>query len=85
MMRETQQNSHGAVVFFSHVAWYGMVWYGMMVTGIKQLDQRRHPEQSSESRLSWNLDTASTGGWRAGTFIDLGQRPNGWRKLLYVR
>lgn len=27
----------------------------------------------------------STGGWRAGTFIDLGQRPDGWRKLLFYR
>jgi hypothetical protein len=27
----------------------------------------------------------STGGWRAGTFIDLGQRPDGWYKLLFYR
>lgn len=53
--------------------------------GIKQLDQTTTPEQASDTRLSWNLDEESTGGWRAGTFIELGQRPVGWQKLLYYR
>ena len=62
-----------------------MHWGDVGIAGIKQLDQRYHPEQASETRLSWNLDMHSTGGWRAGTFIDLGLCPDGWRKLLFYR
>ena len=45
------------------------------------------PEPASESRLSWNLETQSTGGWRAGTVTELGEqrRGNRWRKCLYYR
>ena len=41
-------------------------------------------ERASEDRLSWNLDTLSTGGWRAGIAIDLGAS-NEWEKRLYYR
>ena len=45
------------------------------------------PEPASESRLSWNLESQSTGGWRAGTVTELGEkrRGNRWRKCLYYR
>ena len=45
------------------------------------------PEPASESRLSWNLEAQSTGGWRAGTVTELGEqrRGNRWRKCLYYR
>mmetsp|Transcript_118574 Transcript_118574/g.369358 ORF Transcript_118574/g.369358 Transcript_118574/m.369358 type:complete len:293 (+) Transcript_118574:69-947(+) len=42
-------------------------------------------EQRPEDRLSWNLETESTGGWRAGLALDLGSRPGAWLKCLYYR
>eukprot|EP00965_Chrysotila_dentata_P252743 6210848-Pleurochrysis_carterae.AAC.2 len=41
-------------------------------------------EIASEDRLSWNLETTSTGGYRAGRHIDLGASSE-WLKCLYYR
>jgi hypothetical protein len=40
-----------------------------------------YPEEGSDDRLSWNLDLVSTGGWRAGTVLNLG-RSTRWTKVL---
>ena len=61
------------------------LWLWKADAGIKQRDQDTHPEELSETRLSWNLEEHSTGGWRAGLAIDLGQRPGAWRKQLFYR
>lgn len=42
-------------------------------------------EECSDDRLSWNLEFRSTGGWRAGREVDLGQEPKEWQKCLYYR
>lgn len=42
------------------------------------------PETFSADRLSWNLETLSTGGWRAGDTCDLGNSVE-WLKCLYYR
>eukprot|EP00316_Scyphosphaera_apsteinii_P001641 CAMPEP_0119315304 /NCGR_PEP_ID=MMETSP1333-20130426/35251_1 /TAXON_ID=418940 /ORGANISM="Scyphosphaera apsteinii, Strain RCC1455" /LENGTH=295 /DNA_ID=CAMNT_0007320619 /DNA_START=29 /DNA_END=913 /DNA_ORIENTATION=- len=44
------------------------LWLWAADAAIKQIGR----EACSEDRLSWNLDLHSTGGWRAGTVIDLG-------------
>ena len=36
-----------------------------------------------EDRLSWNLETVSTGGFRAGRCCDLGENSGAWTKCLY--
>lgn len=40
-------------------------------------------EVNPSDRLSWNLDLHSTGGWRAGHIVELGQHPGHWLKCLY--
>jgi len=56
------------------------LWLWAADAGIKQTGS----EDASEDRLSWNLDLRSTGGWRAGTVIDLGNSSE-WEKRLYYR
>ena len=56
------------------------LWLWAADAGIKQ----RGLEERSEDRLSWNLDLRSTGGWRAGRVIDLGNSRE-WEKRLYYR
>ena len=56
------------------------LWLWAADAGIKQ----RGFEERSEDRLSWNLDLRSTGGWRAGRVIDLGNSRE-WEKRLYYR
>lgn len=46
---------------------------------------RRPPESNPNDRLSWNLESFSTGGWRAGSVVELGSDPGAWRKCLYYR
>ena len=53
-------------------------------SAIKLLPGGAEHEERSAERLSWNLDTRSTGGWRAGTAIDLGDSVE-WEKRLYYR
>ena len=48
--------------------------------GIKQ----RGVEERPDDRLSWNLDSRSTGGWRAGRIYDLGASTE-WVKRVYYR
>lgn len=42
-------------------------------------------ESSGESRLSWNLETISTGGFRAGKNTDLGEDSQQFYKRVYYR
>lgn len=49
-------------------------------SGIK----RGFEEARPADRLSWNLETVSSGGWRAGEYIDLGDSGE-WMKCLYYR
>ena len=56
------------------------LWLWAADAGIKQ----RGSEERPDDRLSWNLDTRSTGGWRAGRVIDLGGSRE-WEKRLYYR
>jgi len=43
-------------------------------------------EKLPGSRLSWNLDPGqSTGGWRAGRVLELGENPGLWYKCLWYR
>lgn len=41
-------------------------------------------EENPDDRLSWNLESYSTGGWRAGRVINLGDSRQ-WQKRLYYR
>jgi len=41
-------------------------------------------EAAPGDRLSWNLETQSTGGWRAGLAYDLGDSTE-WYKCCYYR
>ena len=45
---------------------------------------RRWDEKNSEDRLSWNLETRSTGGWRAGKYTELGGAED-ILKVVYYR
>ena len=56
------------------------LWLWAADAGIKQ----HGAEERSDDRLSWNLDTLSTGGWRAGRVTDLGSS-RVWEKRLYYR
>ena len=56
------------------------LWLWLADAGIKQ----RGVEERPDDRLSWNLDSRSTGGWRAGRVYDLGASTE-WVKRVYYR
>ena len=47
-------------------------------------DRCRGVQAAPGDRLSWNLETLSTGGWRAGLAYDLGDSTE-WYKCCYYR
>ena len=56
------------------------LWLYLADAGIKQHGFEERPDD----RLSWNLDSRSTGGWRAGRVYDLGDSTE-WVKRVYYR
>jgi len=56
------------------------LWLWLADAGIKQ----RGVEERPDDRLSWNLESRSTGGWRAGRVFDLGSSKE-WEKRVYYR
>lgn len=58
------------------------LWLWLADAGLKQRGAAFEPRP--EDRLSWNLETRSTGGFRAGRVLDLGASRE-WEKRLYYR